>query len=64
MQKKYKIDIEIYSQDIVKQAISDFEEVAEIIFNDNKLTINWETELEIDEIFNEFSNYIIWLINE
>jgi len=64
MKKEFKINNEIYTEDIINQAISDFKEVSEIKYNGKILEINWESELEIDEIFNEFMNYIIWLINE
>jgi len=64
MKKDYKIDNEIYKQDIIKQAIIDFSDVAKIKYNEWNLIIQWENKLEIDEIFNEFSNYIIWLYNE
>lgn len=64
MKKEFEITTEIYSEDIVKQAIVDFEEVSDIKYNNGKIEIDWESEYEIDEIFNEFMNYLIWLINE
>lgn len=64
MNKIFEINLEIYPESIIKQAILDFQGVAKINLNGNKLDIIWETEDEIDEVFNEFSNYIIWLINE
>jgi len=64
MKKIFEINITIYPEDIISQAIIDFADVSEIIFSDNKIEINWENEIEINEIFNEFSNYLIWLINE
>jgi len=64
MKKEFKIDIEIYSEDLINQTITDFKEVSEITFKNNVLEINWGSEEEIDEIFNEFMNYCISLINE
>lgn len=64
MKKIFNINNTIYSDDILKQAIIDFEDVSEIKYNNEKLEINWENDVEIDEIFNEFMNYVIWLINE
>ena len=64
MEKKNKINTELYSEDIINQAISDFKEVSEIIFQNNNLEIKWDSEEEIDEIFNEFMNYCVSLINE
>jgi len=34
MKKEFKIDSEIYNEDILKQAISDFEEVSKIKYSD------------------------------
>jgi len=64
MEKIYKINPEIYSNEYIAQAIIDFEEVSEIKYLDWNLSILWENEAEIVEVFNEFSNYIIWLFNE
>ena len=64
MEKKIKINTELYSEDIINQAISDFKEVSEIIFQNNNLEIKWDSEEEIDEIFNEFMNYCVSLVNE
>ena len=64
MKKEFEINTELYSEDIVNQAISDFSEVWEIKYNSWKIEISWENEDEINEIFNELMNYIIWLINE
>lgn len=64
MQKEYKIDTSIYPENIVFSAIEDFVEVSEINFKENTLFISWENDMEIEEIFNEFINYCIWLINE
>ncbi len=63
MQKKsFKIDNNIYSEDIISQAVLDFSEIANIIFSDWFLNI--ESDWDVDEIFNEFMNYSIALHNE
>ena len=59
--KEFEINTEIYSENVVAQAISDFEEVSEIKLENNKLIINSE---DSEEIFNEFMNYCISLISE
>jgi len=64
MKKEFEINIDIYPEDIVKQAISDFKEVWKIKYVNKSLEIYWDNENEINEIFNELMNYIIWLINE
>jgi len=61
MKKVFEINPKIYSEDIVNQAISGFEEVSEIKLENNKIIINSD---ESDEIFNEFMNYCISLIND
>ncbi len=72
MKKEFEINTEIYSEDIVKQAISDFEEVwqpypSPLLKREGiikTIEINWNSAEEIDEIFNEFMNYLISNINE
>ena len=64
MKKEFEINIELYPEDIINQAISDFSEVWEIEYVSWKIGISWEKEDDINEIFNELMNYIIWLINE
>ena len=61
MMKEYKINTEIYDENIVKQAIEDFKEVSEITYKNNIISINDENS---DVIFDELMNYTIWLINE
>lgn len=64
MEKIFKIEKEIYDKDILKKAIIDFEEVTKIFLEENNLIISWDTEEEIEEIFNELMNYYIWLFNQ
>jgi len=64
MKKTIKLDLNIYSKDKIIISISDFSDVAVIKLKGNELTIEWETNEEIDEIFLEFCNYVIWLMNE
>ncbi len=63
MEKTFEIDLEIYPENIVLQAIEDFSDVWEILFKTNTIIIAWDSEVEIDEIFNELMNYVIWLVN-
>lgn len=64
MNKNFEISTYFYPSGIINQAIIDFNEVAQISIQDNILTISWNDENEINNIFNEFINYVIWLINE
>lgn len=62
LRKIFEINEEIYKSEFILKAIEDYSEYYTINF------INWELIIEwydnIDEIFNEFMNYVIWLINE
>lgn len=64
MTKEFRVDLDIYSSDIINQAITDFSEVGKISFSWNNISIYWENSEDIDEIFSELMNYMIWLINE
>ena len=64
MKKDFKINTEIYSAKTIKQAIEDFKEVWEIGFKEGTLSVCWESDTDIEEVFNEFMNYVIWLYNE
>ena len=59
MNKEYKIDSEIYSEEIIIETISDFKEFADIKYSKNILEITWEDEVEIEEIFGEFIRVLI-----
>ncbi len=61
MEKSFEIDSNIYSSSSIKQAISDFEDIALLSFKWWKLSISWEDDSSVQEVFNEFMNYVIWL---
>jgi hypothetical protein len=64
MQKKdFLLENRIYCEDIIKLSISDFSDF-DIRFSESILTITWNSTEEIEEIFNEFMNYVIWMQNE
>jgi hypothetical protein len=64
MKKEYELSLKLYSKEVLKQAIKDFEEVSLIKIKGTKLIVEWDTSSEIEEVFNEFMNYVIWLIND
>ena len=64
MKKEFKINVKIYPEVNIRQSIEDFKDAWEIFYDKWILTISWEDEDDIKEVFNEFMNYIIWLINE
>ncbi len=64
MKKEFNINTTIYSEDKLKEAIVDFTEVWNISFKGNLITIEWNTSNDCEEFFNEYMNYVIWLINE
>jgi len=61
VKKEFEINTEIYSEDIINSAISDFSEVSDIKLENKKIIIESE---DADEIFNELMNYCISLISE
>lgn len=64
MEKKINIETEIYPEKIIIEAINDYKDISDIEYSNNVLTIKWNKMDDIDEIFNEFMNYVIWLNNE
>lgn len=61
MQKKsFKIDSSIYSEDAIILSIEEFQDFWDIIYKSNELSILSKDD-NIDEIFNEFMNYVIWI---
>lgn len=63
LKKSFKIDNNLYSSDIVLEAINDFEGFS-LTFTDFILDISAETDVEIQQIFGEFMNYVLALYNE
>ena len=63
MTTTFKIDETIYCKEVIQQAINDFSDVSDISLSNGELTIQWENSEEINEIFNEFFNYTLSLIN-
>lgn len=59
MKKEFSVSEEIYSQESISQAITDFSEVSEITYDAWMLVISGEAEDEIYEIFHEFMNYVL-----
>lgn len=64
LKKNFKINNNIYPENFILSAIEDFQEVGTINYNEWDLIIEWSVDDDLDEIFNEFMNYVIWLINE
>lgn len=63
MLKKIHLDQNIYAPEIIQQGIEDFSEITKILFDGDNISIEMDQESDIDECFNEFMNYCIWLIN-
>lgn len=64
LKKNFKVNNSIYPTWIINIAIKDFSEVTTIKFKNWVIEISWEDNKFIDEVFNEFMNYVIWLYNE
>lgn len=63
MSKSFEISSYFYPESFVLQTIDDFSDVSEMTYENEILSIEWNEE-DIDNIFNEFMNYLTWLINE
>ncbi len=63
MNEIFEIDTDIYNSDFIIQSMDDFSEYANIEYNNWELKIFWENKWDILEIYNEFMNYVIWIIN-
>ncbi len=61
MNQSFTIDDTIYSREDILSAIEDYQEVTSISFEENTLTISWDSDEEIQEIFLEFMNYVLSL---
>lgn len=64
MNKSFEVDKYFYPAYLISIWIDDFAEVSVISFDNDILIIEWNNEEDIDNIFNEFINYVTWLINE
>lgn len=62
LNQNFKIEDSIYPENIINEAIIAFSEIANISYSSWILSINAESDIE--EIFNEFMNYVIALYNE
>lgn len=60
---KQKIDLEIYTEDIIKIWISDYFDIANITFKDSCLNIESKIDATDEEVKDEFLNYLIYLSN-
>ncbi len=61
MEKTFEISTAIYDTEAIIAAIADFSEVAKISFKKDILTISWDSEVEVIEVFREFMNYVLSL---
>jgi hypothetical protein len=64
MQKKdFQLENNIYPGNVIGESISAFAWF-DIAFEKWILTISWNDGNEIEETFNEFMNYVLWIYNE
>jgi hypothetical protein len=64
MNYTFPLDTSIYSRENIIQAISDFSDIAPLKFEDEILTIDCDTQEESIEIWKEYMNYIIGLMQQ
>lgn len=62
IKQTYKVAKDIYLKDSIIEAIEAYKDIANITYKNNELIIEAETDL--DEIFNELMNYVIYIQNE
>ncbi len=63
LKNNFKIENSLYSKKLIQSAIEDFSDFS-ISFDAWILLIEADTPEEIQEIFNEFMNYVLWKYNE
>ncbi|MDD4151922.1 MAG: hypothetical protein PHR68_04875 [Candidatus Gracilibacteria bacterium] len=63
LKKSFKIDNDIYSIDLINKAIIDFIDFVKISYLNSEIIIESNDD-DINEIFNEFMNYVVGLYNE
>ena len=61
MKSIFNIDINLYDEIKLLEAIKDFSDVWKIKLENSVLSIYWDSKNEIQEIFNELMNYVISL---
>lgn len=62
LKKSLKIESKIYPKKVISDWIKAFKsEGFDVSFEKDNLIISWENEQEIEEIFLEFTNYLIYL---
>lgn len=62
IKKSFKIDKNIYKEIQLKESIEAYKDIAKITYKGWEITI--EAESDIEEIFNELMNYVIYIQNE
>ena len=61
MKEAFKVSDKIYKTKYINQSIKDFKDVTLVKYSKWELTIEWDSKDEIEEVFNEFMNYTLWL---
>lgn len=61
MHKKFKISLKVYKKEKLLQAIKDVSWDIDIELQEDELVIFWESEDEIEEVFQEFMNYVLFI---
>lgn len=62
--KSLKIESKIYSKEAIKEAIEAYSDIAKISFSSWVLSIELSNGEDLEEITNEFMNYVLALQNE
>ncbi len=64
LKQSFKIDKNLYCDDIVQDAVDFYKQYAPIEFQEGNILVLGDSPEWIDEIFWEFMNYVLALYNE
>jgi len=59
MTQDFLVSSDIYSLESIQEAIRAFSDVSEILYKNDSLSISWDSQQDITDIFNEFMNYVL-----
>lgn len=62
--QNFKINNDIYSEEILLQRVKEFQQYADIEYQNDMLIIQAESQEEIEKIFLEFMNFYLYYYQE
>lgn len=64
LKKSFKVESSIYATLAIEKAIADFKDITTVTYHEWVLIVKGTDEQEIQEIFDEFMNYVIGVQNQ